>query len=175
MYVYAYNNPVNLVDNNGLWTAVDDDDYQREVRPGKIINNKARPNRTTPPLKKYGIGTVPSTGDIINIVFSTLAGLATGTIASNADKWKAAPDYVKGVLPTISKVKEAISKGLAGGSVILDVANTWTADSENTTAKRFAKTGIQVLVAYASFEIGKISAEIAAEGIATSETGVGVS
>ena len=36
-YIYAANNPTNYIDINGAWASVADDDYERELRPGKII------------------------------------------------------------------------------------------------------------------------------------------
>lgn len=150
-------------------------------------------NDTTPPLAQYGVPTIPSSGDVANIVLSTVAGTVSGTIAGNADKvnkpltafengngfYQKAPDgsietFTPKINKTVAKIGNIAGKSIAGVTLALDVENTWTANSGNTNLQRLAKTGIQGLSTAASVGVGYVSGTVAAAGIATSEVGVGV-
>lgn len=147
---------------------------------------------TEPPLKKYGIPEIPSSGDITSNVASSLTGSLFGSVFENLDKvekplgatinerglYQLVPEgSIANIKPFEKYAKKAakVGTGLTIVTNTLDVANTWTADSGNTNKQRTQKTGIQLAGSVLSFGVGMETGKLAASGIAGVPTTGGVS
>jgi len=126
----------------------------------------------------------PIVKDIFAYSLSGLGLSGLGTVAGNSDRIaKKTLGHVNkdGVITDLSpegsleevhpyvkfaKVNGNMAKGLTLGSLGLDVANTWTADSGNTNLQRIEKTGIQIGGGAICYGVGKGTSYLAGAGFA---------
>ncbi|TYQ15346.1 UNVERIFIED_CONTAM: RHS repeat-associated protein [Acetivibrio alkalicellulosi] len=148
-------------------------------------------NSTEPPLKKYGVNEIPSSGDMTSNFASSLTGDFLGIVSELDNYDKALHGYIRDnnmiqILPKnniatykpyekFAKSASKVGTAITITTNTLDVLNTWTADSGNTNTKRVQKTAIQLGGTLTSLGVGYGTGKLVAKGIGGAKVTAGLS
>ncbi len=136
-FAYCMNNPVNMQDQSGYWSSWLPmlENYIKTVSaPVSTSTNKT--NKVIPATPSFvGVGgTAVGTGEaVLNNFSKPVTGPKSSKLANVSFE-------LKGVfyqpLKNAGKALGIVGNGLAIGSIILDVGNTWTSNNNNTIEKK---------------------------------------